>query len=98
MLLAMIQILMGLLFVCLSILTLVGTKYTNKKFEQLGLPKYFRYVTGLVQFIGGSTMLLGSIWYSNIVILGGAWIAMTMVVGIVLRIRTNDSLQSMLRQ
>lgn len=89
-----IQFLLGALFIYLSILTMVGTKYTKIKFEQLRVPKYFRYVTGFVQFFGGMFML-SSVWYSEIVaMLGGIWIAMIMLVGIVLRIRSGESIIS----
>lgn len=88
-----IQFLLGALFIYLSILTMVGTKYTKIKFEQLRVPRYFRYVTGFVQFLGGMFML-SSVWYSEIAILGGIWIAVIMLVGIVLRIRSGESILS----
>lgn len=87
------QILIGALFIYLSILTMVGTKYTKTKFEQLSVPKYFRYVTSFVQFFGGMFMLSG-VLYSEIAMLGGIWIAMIMLVGIVLRIRSGESIIS----
>lgn len=96
MLITVIQILIGLVFVSLSFLALAGTNYTTRKLAQLGLPKYFHYVTGLVQLVGGSMLLLGILWHSNFSIIGGAWLTIIMTVGILLRLRAKDSLLSML--
>lgn len=88
-----IQISVGLLFTILSFLTLIGTKYTNEKFIQLELPNYFRFVTGIVQLIGGITMLLGII-FPIILNIAGIWVFMIMLVAVILRIRSNDSFVS----
>ncbi|MFC4713559.1 DoxX family protein [Planococcus dechangensis] len=98
MLITLNQLLLGLVFVFvyLSLLTLSGADYTARKLTQLGLPKYFLYVTGLVQLVGGSMLLLGVLWHSNFRIIGGAWVAVIMAVGILLRFHAKDSLLSML--
>lgn len=88
-----IQIFIGTLFVFLSFLAFKGANYTKEKMIHLQLPNYFRYVTGFVQLMGGLFMLIG-IWYTNAAALGGVWITMIMLVGIILRIRAHESILS----
>ncbi len=88
-----IQVVIGALFAFLSFLAFTGANYTKEKMIHLQLPNYFRYVTGFVQLVGGMFMLIG-IWYTDVAVLGGVWITMIMLVGIVLRIRSHESIIS----
>jgi hypothetical protein len=65
MLISIMQLLLGLIF-CVPILYRYNeANYTTRKLEQPGLPKYFRYVTRLVQLVGGSMLRLGSHDYDS---------------------------------
>lgn len=86
-----IQGVIGTLFAFLSVLAFTGTNYTKEKMIHLQLPHYFRYVTGFVQLMGGLFMLVG-ILYKDVAVLGGVWITVIMLVGIVLRIRAHESI------
>lgn len=89
-----IQVVIGTLFAFLSFLAFTGANYTKEKMTHLQLPAYFRYVTGFVQLMGGLFMLVG-IWYTTAAVVGGVWISMIMLVGIVLRMRARESILSL---
>lgn len=86
-----VQIVLGILFTILAILSLVGTTKSKEKFQGLKVPVWFRYLTGLVQLTAGITMLVG-IWNSNIAAFGGLWLAVTMSMGIIMRLRIGDTI------
>ncbi len=88
-----IQVVIGTLFTVLSFLAFTGADYTKEKMKHLQLHAYFRYVTGFVQLMGGLFMLVG-IWYTTAAVVGGVWITMIMLVGIVLRMRAHESILS----
>ncbi len=88
-----VQVVIGTLFAFLSFLAFTGASYTKEKMIHLQLPDYFRYVTGFVQFMGGMFMLIG-IWYTDVAVLGGVWITMIMLVGIILRMKSHESILS----
>lgn len=96
MLMSVMQLLLGLNFMGLSFLALAGANYTTRKLAQLGLPKYFRYVTGLVQLVGGSMLYLGVLWHATFSLTGGAWVTMILAVGLLSRTEAKDSWLSML--
>lgn len=90
-----IQIVLGLLFIGLGIFSFLGGASIKKKFSHLQVPSYFRFLTGLVQLIGGSCMLIG-VWYSPIAIAGGLWLFITMTTALLLRLKVKDSIRSVM--
>ncbi|HEX6593158.1 MAG TPA: DoxX family protein [Bacillota bacterium] len=74
-------------------------KFTSEKmvegFEHFGLPQWFRIVTGIFEWIGATGMIVG-IWYPQIAIFSGIWIAIIMFFAIVTHIRAKDPLSQSL--
>ena len=86
-----VQIALGILFTILATLSLIGTTKSKKKFQGLKVPVWFRYLTGFVQLTAGITMLVG-IWNSNIAAFAGLWLAITMSMGVIMRLRIGETI------
>ncbi|WP_026564772.1 DoxX family protein [Bacillus sp. UNC41MFS5] len=83
------QIILGFMFTFLGISALVGSKKALENFHHLKLPTWFRMLTGVVQLIGAIGICIG-IWSPLFTVLGSAWIAITMLVGILLHFRVKE--------
>lgn len=83
------QIILGIMFTFLGVSSLIGAKKALDNFNHLGLPTWFRYLTGIVQIIGALSMFVG-IWQSNFAAFGGLWLAITMIVGAALHFRIKE--------
>jgi putative oxidoreductase len=79
----------GIWFIFIAIGALTGAKKALENFDHLRLPTWFRYLTGIVQLIGGISMILG-IWSHTVAIFAGLWIGATMVVAVLLHIRERE--------
>lgn len=68
-----------------------GAKYWVDIFSHLGIPQWFRVVTGIVQLIGAAILVLGY-WHTDAIVWGGAWLGITMLVAVLAHIRIKDSI------
>ncbi|MXQ53936.1 DoxX family protein [Shimazuella alba] len=68
---------------------IAGAKYWVDVFNQIKLPHWFRVVTGYVQLVG-ATMLIIGYWFEGAVIWGGIWLGITMIGAIIAHIRVKD--------
>jgi len=58
---------------------LAGAKNHVDMFNSIRLPQWFRVITGIVQLIGATGLLIGY-WYSAAAAWAGVWIGITMLV------------------
>lgn len=90
-----VQVLIGILFTYLGICSIFNLRHTDKKFRHLNMPKWFQYLTGVTQLVGGIALLVGlkSVTFGAF---GGIWLGGMLVVGVILRIRVNDTFVSLI--
>ncbi|MFC4811939.1 DoxX family protein [Paenibacillus sp. GCM10023250] len=67
-----------------------GANYWAEIFNNLGLPRWFRVITGLVQLIGAAVLLVGY-WVAEAVVWGGIWLGMVMLAACLAHLRVKDS-------
>ncbi|HLR79762.1 MAG TPA: DoxX family protein [Bacillota bacterium] len=84
------QIILGLGFLMFGWMKFTSEQMV-KGFEHFGLPQWFRIVTGIFEWIGAVGMIVG-IWYPQIAIFSGIWLAIIMFFAIVTHIRAKDPL------
>lgn len=87
------KILLGSTFLLTGFSKIFGVKAQVSAFDHLGLPQWFRLVTGFVQIIGVLALILG-IWHPMWAAFGGLWLAVTMFFGVIAHMRVKDSLKS----
>jgi hypothetical protein len=68
-----------------------GAKYWVDIFKNLGLPQWFRVVTGFVQLVGAA-VLVTVYWNAGAIAWGGIWLGITMLVAFLVHIRVKDSI------
>lgn len=66
------------------------TDHMKKEFQRYGLSQ-FRKLTGTLELLGGTGLLLGQ-YYSPMTILSAAGLALLMFLGVVVRLKTRDPL------
>lgn len=86
-----IQLILGIGFIGLSMTNIIGTKNAKEKFKNLNMPIWFMRLTGVIQIIGGASLLIG-IGYTNFAIFGGFWIAMLMTGAVTVRMKEGENL------
>jgi putative oxidoreductase len=89
------QILLALIFTMTSIMSITGHKIQVENFVHLGLPQWFRVVTGWVQLIGVVVLVIG-LWYPSVAALAGLWMGATMLGGFATHIMAKDSIKQLL--
>lgn len=67
-----------------------GAKYWADIFNNLGLPGWFRVVTGFAQLVGAVVLILGY-WVAEAVIWGCIWLGIIMLVACLAHLRVKDS-------
>jgi hypothetical protein len=67
-----------------------GAKYWADIFKNLGLPQWFRVVTGMVQLVGAAVLVIGY-WYAGAVAWAGIWLGITMLLACLAHFRVKDS-------
>lgn len=87
-----IQFILGLIFTILALTNLSGSQNAKVKFRKLNMPIWFMYVTGIIQLIGGITMLIG-ITRTVVGIFSGTWIAILMLGAVIVRIKSGESIK-----
>ncbi|MFX3635930.1 MAG: DoxX family protein [Candidatus Pristimantibacillus sp.] len=67
----------------------IGAKYWVDIFNNLGIPQWFRVVTGVVQLIGAALLIIGY-WYSDAVTWACIWLGITMLLACLAHFRVKD--------
>jgi uncharacterized membrane protein YphA (DoxX/SURF4 family) len=67
----------------------IGAKYWVGIFNNLGIPQWFRVVTGVVQLVGAALLIFGY-WYSDAVTWACIWLGITMLLACLAHIRVKD--------
>lgn len=88
-LIPILQVFLGIMFLILGLLSLIGLKQKKQNFNHLRVPSFFRIVTGIVQLIGGIGSFIG-ISSPFIAVLANIWIIMMMIVALVLHFRIKE--------
>jgi uncharacterized membrane protein YphA (DoxX/SURF4 family) len=86
---AVLQTLLILYYLFSGISKIAGVKYWADIFEHLGLPAWFRVVTGLVQLVGAAGLIIG-FWYADAVAWAAIWLGVTMLFAILAHLRVKD--------
>jgi uncharacterized membrane protein YphA (DoxX/SURF4 family) len=85
------QSLLSLVFLMSGLSKIAGAKQQVESFTHLGLPQGFRVFTGLVQIVGVALLVIGY-WDTGIAALGGLWLGVTMLGGVLAHLRARDSI------
>lgn len=76
-------------FILYGLLCLL-TDHMKLEFQRYGLSK-FRKLTGTLELLGGTGLLLG-LYYSPLIILSASGLALLMFLGVIVRLKTRDPL------
>jgi uncharacterized membrane protein YphA (DoxX/SURF4 family) len=68
---------------------IAGAKYWADIFKNLGLPQWFRVITGIVQLVGVVLLIIGY-WYTWAVAWAGVWLGITMLMACLAHFRVKD--------
>ncbi|CAH1217433.1 hypothetical protein PAECIP111891_04564 [Paenibacillus allorhizoplanae] len=68
---------------------IAGVKYWSDIFKNLGLPQWFRVVTGIVQLVGAALLIIGY-WYVEVVAWACIWLGVTMLLACLAHFRVKD--------
>jgi putative oxidoreductase len=85
-----IQVLLGLAFVLIGCLIVVGQKKMVENFSRFGYPQWFRQVIGILEALGGAGLLAG-IWIPFLAGLASAGLVLVMPGAIYSHLRARDS-------
>ncbi|WLD93307.1 DoxX family protein [Alkalihalobacillus sp. AL-G] len=83
------QSLLAAYFAFSGIAKVIGAKYWADIFDNLKLPQWFRSVTGFVQLIGATVLVIGY-WYEGVVVWAGIWLGITMLLACLAHLRVKD--------
>jgi uncharacterized membrane protein YphA (DoxX/SURF4 family) len=83
------QSLLTLYFVFSGVSKIAGAKYWVDIFKNLGLPQWFRVVTGFVQLVGAAVLIIGY-WFAGAVAWAGIWLGITMLLACLTHFRVKD--------
>jgi putative oxidoreductase len=84
------EILLGLVFLMAGTTKILGVKMQVDSFKGLGLPQWFRVVTGLVQYVGVAAIVIG-FWEPSWAAWAGIWLGFTMLCAVAFHIRAKHS-------
>lgn len=68
---------------------IAGVKYWADIFKNIGLPQWFRVVTGIVQLVGAALLIIGY-WYAGAVAWAGVWLGITMLLACLAHFRDKN--------
>jgi len=88
------QVLLGLAFLGAGGSKLAGSKEAVNDFERFGYPRWFMYVTGVVEITGAMGMLAG-IFVPVVGILASLWLAAVMLGALFTHLRLKDPASKM---
>jgi hypothetical protein len=83
------QSLLILYYVFSGVAKILGAKFWADIFNNLGLPQWFRVVTGFVQLVGAAVLIIGY-WFAGAVEWAGIWLGITMLLAFLAHIRVKD--------
>jgi hypothetical protein len=78
-----------LYFVFSGVCKIAGVKYWDEIFKHLGIPPWFRVVTGFVQLIGAAVLIIGY-WFAGAVAWAGIWLGITMLMACFAHFKVKD--------
>jgi putative oxidoreductase len=79
------EILLGLVFLMAGATKILGVKMQVDGFKEYGLPQWFRVVTGLVQYVGVTAIIIG-FWEPSWSAWAGIWLGFTMLCAVAVHI------------
>ncbi len=91
-LIIVIQVVLGLLFLVIGSMALVGKKELVEAFRHFGYPQWFRVVTGSLEVLGGLGLIIG-IWVPWLAALASTGLALVMLGAILTHVRIREPLQ-----
>ncbi|WP_435923105.1 DoxX family protein [Paenibacillus sp. DYY-L-2] len=83
------QSLLAAYYVFSGVAKVVGAKYWADIFNNLGIPQWFRFVTGVVQLMGAGLLITGY-WYTEAVTWACIWLGITMLLACLAHFRVKD--------
>jgi hypothetical protein len=83
------QTLLIFYFVFSGVSKITRAKYWVEIFKHLGLPHWFRVVTGFVHLVGAAVLIIGY-WYAGALAWAGIWLAITMLLACLAHFRVRD--------
>lgn len=83
------QSLLTLYYVFSGVAKIAGAKYWVEMFKHLGLPQWFRVVTGFVQLAGAVVLIIGY-WFTGALAWAGIWLGITMLLACFTHFRVKD--------
>lgn len=83
------QSLLILYYLFSGVAKIIGAKYWVDIFKHLGLPQWFRAVTGFVQLVGAIALIAGY-WFAGAVAGAGIWLGITMLIACLVHFRVKD--------
>ncbi|MBO7746282.1 DoxX family protein [Paenibacillus sp. MWE-103] len=89
-----IEILLALAFLGSGLSKAAGAKMQVESFNKLGLPQWFRVVTGLLQLVAVAGLVVG-FWYASWSAWAAVGLAFIMVCGVIAHIRAKDAFGQM---
>lgn len=84
------EIVLAAAFLGASLSKLSGAKMQVDSFNKLGLPQWFRVVTGLMQLIGVAGLIVG-FWETSWAAWAGIWFGFMMLCAVAAHIRAKDN-------
>ncbi len=88
------QALLAAAFFMSGLTKISGVKMQVDSFNHLKLPQWFRVVTGLVQWVGVTALIIG-FWEPSWAAAGGLWLGVTMFGAVLAHARVKDSVKLM---
>ena len=89
-----VQLALGIVFIGAGLIK-CNPKKTGEDFERFGFPKWFKYVSGIIEIVSGGLVLYGII-YPAAAAWGGGLIAITMLGAIYSQVKAEDSFRKIL--
>jgi uncharacterized membrane protein YphA (DoxX/SURF4 family) len=83
------QSLLALYYVFSGTAKIIGAKYWVDIFNNLGIPQWFRVVTGVVQLVGAALLIIGY-WFTDAVAWACIWLGITMLLACLAHFRVKD--------
>lgn len=90
-----VQVVLGLLFMVIGSMNVVGMKMFVENFRRFGYSQWFRIVTGSLEVLGGIGLLIG-IWLPWLTVLASAGLTLVMLGAFLTEVRTSLAGQSLL--
>ncbi len=84
----LLTILTSLMFIAYGLLCLL-TNHMQEEFDRYGLSK-FRFLTGLLELLGGLGLLLGHYYYLPLFLFSALGLAILMLLGVLVRFKVKD--------